>query len=338
MEDTNQVPSDTQTDDRRAAIEAAFEQVETNEQPTEVVEVDEPVEQIEQEAKPEPVSEATNEEQAPVETEHKEAPTEDKVKTDRAPQSWKPDAREAWADLPEAAKRDIVRREREIATTLQQSAEERRFAQEINLSFKPYEAELRAAGVSPKAVVDDLLNTSYVLRRGQPAQRAEMVARIIEQHGVDLVALNDLLSKPAEANRPDPVAQRVAQLEQVEQQRQRQAQIAHETQLNKMINDFAADPKNEFFQHVMPLMVTFLESNQSATLAEAYEKAIWANPETRKVLTARQSQTQTKLNAASSIKGTGPKGASHAKQPVFDDRRAALEAAFDLQSGAKKRF
>lgn len=224
MEDKN-VPSETQTDDRRAAIEAAFEHVEAQEPEAIAEKVLEAVEPVEKEEAPAEASEP-KEEQAPEEQEEvKDEPAEKEVKADRAPQSWKPEAREAWAELPDSAKREISRREREVATTLQQTAEERRFAQEIQTSFKPYEADLRSAGLTPKAVVEDLLNTAQVLRRGAPEQRAHMVASIIREHGVDLVALNDLLSKPQSAPRHDPVAQRVAQLEAAEQQRQRQAQV-----------------------------------------------------------------------------------------------------------------
>lgn len=197
---------------------------------------------------------------------------------------------------------------------------------------------MRSAGLTPKAVVEDLLNTAQVLRRGAPEQRAHMVASIIREHGVDLVALNDLLSKPQAAPRHDPVAQRVAHLEAAEQQRQAAAQRQHDAAIEKDIDAFAKNPKNEFFNDVAPMMVAFLESGQSKTLDEAYEKAVWANPDTRKVLTSRQNQTQTKLNAASSIKGTGPKGSTQGRQPSHADRRSAIEAAFDSLAANKKRF
>lgn len=357
MEDTNQVPSEVQTDDRRAVIEAAFEaaqaqEVEHVETETQVddpvaeeVTEHEPVEHVEAEEQPEAVEEI---EEKPVEEEHE--PTEKPLDIKRAPQGWKPEARETWGELPESAKREIIKREREIATSLQKTAHERKFASEISEVFKPYEAELRSAGFSEKEVIKDFLNTSYVLRRGNAVDRATLVANIIGAHGVSVEALNDILlqrmkGQPAQAAQ-DPTAQRLAQLEAAEQARQRQAQQAQEQSLNSQIDAFANDPKNEFFRDVAPMMVTFLQSGQAKDLKDAYDKAVWATPETRKVLESRRSKastTQNKLAAASSVKGSGPRGSAApvAKKPAnapVNDRRSTIAALFDEMAADKKRF
>lgn len=340
MEDMeNQVPSNNEPDARRAAIEAAFEQLEQTEAEDEVTpQVVEPVEAAEAEVAPEaePVdteakAEVTNEPEEQLRDERT------KEKEARAPQSWKPEAREKWASLPDEAKREIVRREREIATTLQQSADERKFAHDMHSLFQPYDADMRALGVTPKAVVQDLLNVSHVLRRGGASEKADMVARVIEQHGVDLVVLNDRLMKkqPEQTQDANPaISQRLAQLEAAEQARQREVLERTNSTINSEIDAFSGDPKNEFFHDVAPLMVAMLQNGQAETLADAYEKAVWAHPETRKVLTGRQAQTQNKLAAASSVKGSSPKATQHAK-PQLTDRRAALEAAFDQLSGKR---
>lgn len=336
MEDLeNQVPSNNEADSRRAALEAAFDQLEQKEaEEVATPQVEEPTEEAPPEVEhveTEPKAEAVNEQGEPV---HEERPKE---KEARAPQSWKPEAREKWASLPDEAKREIVRREREIATTLQQSAEERKFAHDMHSLFQPYDADMRALGVTPKAVVQDLLNVSHVLRRGGASEKADMVARVIEQHGVDLVVLNDRLMKkqPDQTHDVNPaISQRLAQLEAAEQARQQEMQDRHHATINSEIDAFAADPKNEFFHDVAPLMVSMLQNDPAQSLADAYEKAVWAHPETRKVLTGRQVQTQNKLAAASSVKGSSPKATQHAK-PQFKDRRAALEAAFDELSGKR---
>lgn len=357
MEDTNSVPSEVQADDRRAAIEAAFdaaeaqaaqegEHVETEAQDdnpaTEEVTEHEPVEHAETEEQPEAVEE---EEEQPV-AEEREA-TDKPLDIKRAPQGWKPEARETWGELPESAKREIIKREREIAVSLQKTAHERKFASEISEVFKPYEAELRAAGFSEKEVIADFLNASYTLRRGNQSERATFVANIINAHGVDLVTLNDVLMKkqPAQTAQ-DPTAQRLAQLEAAEQARQRQVQQAQEADLNSQIDAFAKDPKNEFFRDVAPMMVTFLQGGHAADLKNAYDMAVAANPETRKVLEARRAKattTQSKLAAASSVKGSGPRGsvAPTAKKPAStqpNDRRSTIASFWDELSTDKKRF
>lgn len=63
--------------------------------------------------------------------------------------------------------------------------------------------------------------------------------------------------------------------------------------ITKEVNAFAADPAHPFFDEVSDDIVAFLKTG--ASLAEAYEKAVWANPVTRqKEIARRQKEKDSK--------------------------------------------
>lgn len=230
-----------------------------------------------------------------------------------------------------------MRRERQIDETLKSTANERKFAQEIQTVFQPYEAELRAAGVTTKETVRDLLNTAYVLRRGDQQSKARLVAQIIQAHGVDLNTLDALLAGTA-PTQPDPTAQRLAQLERAEQDRQRAAQQREMETSQRAVDEFASN--NEFFPDVAHLMQPMLERGIAPDLKSAYEMACRAHPEVSKVLSQRHSNTAstaTKLAASSSVKGNGPRNTAAPKGGP-KDLRSLLEAQFDAVNQSGKRY
>jgi hypothetical protein len=111
----------------------------------------------------------------------------------KAPQSWKAELREKWGTLPPDLQTEVLRREREIQTALQESAEKTKGAGEWTEVVRPYEAQIRQLGVQPAQYVGDLLKTAHALTYSHPAQKADVLAGIIMQFGVPPADLDQAL-------------------------------------------------------------------------------------------------------------------------------------------------
>jgi hypothetical protein len=118
-----------------------------------------------------------------------------------------------------------------------------------------------------------------------------------------------------------------------------QAQSERDTQ--SQISAFMADPANKYFENVRQQMVAALQSGQASTLKEAYEAALWMNPETREIMLKERnkpsSQTRsiaavTQAKAAAKAVGGSPRpglkpgGAIDPNSSVTDTIIAAINA------------
>lgn len=295
----------------REALEAAFDKAEGKEPAT-----------------PEPVlTEPT--EPAPPPLEIADGPK--KVK---APAGWKPETRELFDSLPDSVKAEVARREFEISETLNKTGAERRVAYEFMQAAQPYEQHYRAMGIDSISAARQLFQADHSLRTGSRSQKAETIAQAIKEYGVDLEALNDVLLGQAPKEAPasaydQELRSRLERMEQFAYQQQHSAAQAQQTQINTSIEQFANDPKNEFFNDVAPLMIGLLQSGSAPDLKSAYEQACYANPNVRNVLTQREQANKAKLAAGSaSLPVKGPRNGNQPAPQRFKSTRDALEAAW----------
>lgn len=272
--------------------------------------------------------------------------------TTKAPQSWKPAVREEWAKIPASAQEEIIRREKEITSTLSQSAASRKLAEDFTAIVRPYEHLIRSSGVEPLKAVQNLMNTAAGLQVGTPQQKASIVAEIIKNYGVDIPTLDQMLSgsyKPGpESNIERMIAQRMAPVDQLlsrlqshEQQTTQQLQ----TESASTIEQFEASGKAEFLEDVREDMADLLEvaarRGRSMTLEQAYEMACNQHPDIAKIVeqrraaekaTAANSAAHRARLASASLPAGAP--ASMGGGTPTKGRRAALEKAFDDLSSA----
>jgi len=250
-------------------------------------------------------------------------------------------AREEWANTPEPVRKEIAKRERDYAQGIQKYAESAKRAEAMDRTLAPYQ-QLFAMNGGASNFMPGLMQTASVLQMGAPAQKAEMVANLIKQFGVDIRTLDNMLvgeAPPPEVQQQSAVQQAVQQavapyqqhMQQIEQQRQYQAQAAQQEVANE-VQHFAQTPENEFYHDVKMEMADILDlaanRGREMSMQEAYEQACQLNPQIRQIVQGRQSQqsVQNKRRAGSSIHGTlGGDGSSSAP----DSTRAAIEMAWE---------
>lgn len=262
----------------------------------------------------------------------------------KPPQSWKPGAREAWSSLPPDVRAEVYRREREAQTVLQQTSQARQLAQHVEQLQQRYSPALAAEGVNVMQATENLMKVSSTLRFGTPLEKAQTAAAIIQQYGVDIVALDHLLANqpPPQQQRPQMMQSdpRVDQLFQRLEQAQRERVERLEQTAMQEVSKFGQD--REFFEDVREDMADLLElaakRGLDLTLEDAYDRACQMNPEIKRVIEARnkaqsagtsKQSTQRARTAASSVRGTPAQVPSASPSTL----REAIEAAIDDSSG-----
>ena len=243
----------------------------------------------------------------------------------KAPASWSAKARESWAKLPAEAQTEIAKREKEINKVLQDSAGARRAVQELNSVLAPHANRLMAAGIqSPIQAIGTLLATEGQLRQGDAVTKARTIAQLVQQYGVDIQTLDDVLTQQI----PTKSTHSNSQLEELLNQRlapfqqfmsQQQAYAQHQAEQSRMeaatsVEQFSAQA--EFINDVRLDMADLLDMaaarGQQLSLEQAYQKACAMNPEVSKILADRERQkaimgqnqaAQAKRKAAVSITG-----------------------------------
>lgn len=327
--------------------------------------VDEPVvEEVpaaeEPEAGGEPSGKPSGDEEAPpIAAGQEEAPAQE-VQTPvglKPPQGWKPAMREKFDALPEDVQREVLRREVDIAKGMELAAEARRFKQDFDTKCAPYQAEMASRNVNAMDAFDNYLSTAYKLRHAPPQEKAALVGGLIQQYGIDIGILDQVLTNQVQASQPgegyngavpDPsvtaaINQALQPYQQFMQSQQNQAiRTAEQTQgeITTEVTTFREDPANEFYEDVRPDMANLLEAaamrNTQMTLQEAYDRAILLRPDLAEIVAQRrlQTQAQAKDQAAKAaqakavgVAGSSPDIGGRAAQP--QSLRGAIEAAID---------
>lgn len=287
-------------------------------------------------AEPEVAELETETVEAKDETEEPDAPD-----VDQAPVGLPPEAREAWKDTPKAVKEAMAKREIDFATGMQKNAEGAKRAQQMDQTLAPYQQYFAMNG-GPAASLQNLLQAGAGLQMGTPNQKAELIAGLINQFGVDITALDAVLvGKPpaAEAQQSSEVQQQIdtalepyKQQQAQQQQQQQQAQQAQQQTISDEVTAFSADPQNEFYNDLKGDMADILDlaanRGKPMTMAQAYNTAKQLRPDILKIEQGRVSaeSVAAKLRASSTISGNrGGEGGS----AQHGTTRAAIEDAWD---------
>ncbi len=261
------------------------------------------------------------------------------TKTDNAPKSWRAGARELWEEVPQELRDEIYRREADIQRGIQKSASDAKVGRELTAAIRPYEANLKVANRTASQAVAGLFKTDHTLRHGSVAEKAATVVGLINHYEIDLDSINSVLQgtpvQSQEASEIDALKRRIAELE------TGGASKVTQDDIDNHIQEFRNSGTAEFYDDVVDDIAALLQSGRANTLQEAYGQAIWANPEVRKVLLAREDKARTNRAREEATKAAGasvsitgsPANGSTTLQVDPSDLRASLEASFQQVEG-----
>jgi hypothetical protein len=266
----------------------------------------------------------------------------------QAPQSLRAEFKEKFSQLPPEWQAEITRREADTAKALASQDEERLLGKKVNEMAMPYLPTIRAEGATVEKAFSDYLQTAHVLRSGTDIQKAQAVASVINSFKVNPQALFSVLQganvvpgqQPPSAYDPrlDTLQQRLNQIEQDRQAEIQQRQLQEQHSLQSQIEAFSSKPGHEHFDRVRTHMGILLENGIASDMDDAYNRAVYADPDIRSTLLAtaqpgqRQSEATARTarakNAAVSVTGapgsSRPLNGSKSLGSIEDDLRAAI--------------
>jgi hypothetical protein len=287
-------------------IRAAWEEVakEGDEDKTEKEPVD--TDKVPEATKPEPAKDSAEESDKKDEPPAPDAEVEEKkeeqasteetlLKQDKAPSGWSPKARERWNQIPEDLRSEILRREEDSAKGVRQLQEEVAPMRGFVNTLSPFIQEAFQNAQDPAQYIGSVMVAERALRTGDINSKFEALLSIADQYKIPL---REIINKSAGEEVLKAPAQQQFQIppeiqRELEESRRWREQQSRGTSTNA-IQEFAA--KNEFFEDVREEMALLLEAGAATDLKTAYEKAIWAKPETREVLLARQAGEKKKTD------------------------------------------
>lgn len=342
----------------REALEKAYDTEATDFSDTKVEEPPEsPPPVTEAPTTPAPVVE--QESKPAVETPAPTEPPSSVPRIDRAPASWKGEAKKVWETLPLQIRQEVIRRERHVEQVQREHAADRQQVQHFHEAVAPYQNIVQQSyGGDTVNAVRSLLEVERILTTAPTQQKAQFVANLIKHYQVDVMQLDAALS-----GQMAPEQQQVSQIDQLLNQKlapimgyfqqqqlsQRQQAQQVEQQAVVTVEQMAADTEQyPYFDDVREAMADIIEMQSRrgvfVDLPTAYQKAVrmddslsqlmdtrsQANQQTQQALAAHQAAQRAK-GAAVSVGGVP--SAAGASQIDPNDLRALLDAQLNGSAG-----
>ncbi len=257
------------------------------------------------------------------------------------PSNWKGAGKVAWDKLPEPIRR-------ELSEDYTRNAQTQARLDRLDATITPERTQVLSAtygsveqGLQNLFAISDLATKNpqgFLLWFAQ--QRGINLAQMVGQPGAQ--------GEQPMQQAPDPVMQRLGQVETFLTNFVQQQQQSAQAPIIAEINRFAADPAHPYFKDVEDDIMDRLKtgrvpgSSPSERLQNAYEQAIWAHPEIKNTLIdgrvsqrlEEQSAAATRAqNAAVSVSGS-PAGAKIASEEPDDDLETVIRKAQRAASGS----
>lgn len=238
----------------------------------------------------------------------------------KPPASWKPTEKAEWDKVPPTVREAVLRREQETSRALNQSAEARKFVQSFEQAITPFRPLMDAYGVrNPVEAIVPLLQTRAALEVGTPTQKAQLVANLIHQFGVDIATLDNFLANgPQQAAQAPPVQPQQASFDPrtlpelqplfslAEQFKSYQAQKA-EAEIAKVADLPHFDTVREDMADILERAAA---QGKSVSLEVAYRRAVAMNPDLEIPAAAPAQPTAISPSEAAAILARSRKAAS----------------------------
>jgi hypothetical protein len=259
------------------------------------------------------------------------------------PERWSPEDKAKFSALPREAQEIVAERykgmEADYTRKTQEVAETRKSIEPVIGEFQRLDPLLRHMNMTPQQFIAESGNVATNLLSGDPNQRANAIAYLVQHRQVPIPELLNALGIPprADGTGPDPAVLQLhqtvnglqQQLRQIGEQRKIDETQRAQAEFDALgqIKDESGQPKFPHFGRVAKTMIQLVATNQADTWDSAYSKAVRLDDELYKQTVeternrvsadaekARQEAVE-KAKKASAVKTSSisPKGASQVK-------------------------
>ncbi len=215
-----------------------------------------------------------------------------------APKTWRPEAAAEWEKVPPLVRAEIAKREQDIFRGLESYKVDATIGQGFKNVLQPYAEVFQRFNIDPAQLTSNLMSMHYQMATGTPESKKALITKIAADYGVDLASETAFLDAPyvdpavaALRKQNDELQSRLQRIEGTQNQTMQQQQNAAREKLNAEITTFASDPAHPYFDEIAADITAQIKAG-AKDLAEAYERAVYANPVTRAKEIARISTEQ----------------------------------------------
>jgi hypothetical protein len=221
---------------------------------------------------------------------------------DVVPNTWRKEAHDGWETVPTHIRQEIHKREEDIMRYINSAKPNLRVVEELATINKQYEGAIPPE-TNPLHLYSTVLNTGVKLKTGDAKTKAEVIADLVFNFGVDAEHLNNALISQYK-RRDTPLYEDIQTLrDEIRSLRQPvpQQPPTPSTSANEVEDFLKANPNAN---NVLAEMVDYVSMKEGrgepVTLKQAYDFALGLKPEHRPKLTAS-------VAAAKQVKQAAPK-------------------------------
>jgi hypothetical protein len=236
---------------------------------------------------------ATEVTEIPATTEVETAPAATAV---TPPKTWRKEALAEWDKLSPTVQAEVAKREEDMFRGLEGYRADATFGKSVNQALAPFIPILQQYNIDPIAQISGLMQAHHTLALGTPEAKTALFQKLAHDYGVQIGA-------PVESEGfVDPqVKSLIDRVEALQSKLSRYETTQHATEVEKAqgeITSFMSDPANVYAKDLVNDMSRLLTKGEAKDLKDAYEKAMWLNPEVReKEVTRRNNEAQTQTRA-----------------------------------------
>lgn len=263
------------------------------------------------------------------------------------PSSWKKEYWEHWDKLDPSLAGYLRQREDEYAKGVSTYKSEWDRAKPLIEAITPFLPTLQQHNIDPASWVTNLGRAHQTLAMADPATKVQMFRQLASQYGVPVEQLMPTGDGTQQQPAGDPNVQwltnQVNELRGTLSTWQTAQQQREQQEAERAIAEFAS--KAPHLEKVRQTMAGLLQSGVARDLQDAYERAIWMDPEIRateierqrkeseaKEAEAKRAAAQQARAAAVSVRGATP---ANAKTAPAQGLRAQLSEAVEAHLGGR---
>lgn len=264
-----------------------------------------------------------------------------------APKSWKiehPDDEQLFFTLPEKARERWQKRDEDYEKGIGKYRADAEFGGKFKQVLEPWNPYFQQLNVTPDVAINALLKAEQTLRTGAPAQKIQALQNLIRDYGIDLSGFQQAQSGDVAPSQntgyTDPnVAHLINEVQQLRgyvqhsQYDQKQRELS---EAQSVLDRFAKNPANKHFEAVREDMATLFSAGLATSVEDAYQQAIYRNPEIREEVLreqiaareaeARKQQQELKAKAVS-LTGAPPATSAPSQKGLRDFIREQIRSS-----------
>jgi hypothetical protein len=268
---------------------------------------------------------------------------------EQAPSSWKAQTKAKWQSLDPEIRAEILRRETDYFKGYEQIKPNAALGKTIDEIVKPYQQMIAAEGGTTETAVRNLFQTAAILRNGTQEQKLSLFSNLARQYSVDIGRLFQQPGQQQQFQQAAPIPPEMTALSQqiqqmygaMTQQQQQQKQVEFtnlqgaadkwlsESKNGKPLRPYFANVENEVISKVGAIRAGNPQWSIEKVLQEAYDRAVWENPDTRAALLAEQEaakkQTEENLRKAREAKRLNKGNISARGMLDSKDKKGSME-------------